>query len=292
MTKHLSKAFLVLGFTLLTAALQAEELSYELDANYSVTGGAQTKFHGGRSGEVTEQSALLHSVVSIPATASVLLRVGLDYQINGFGLPDSAPLPNTLQSTSLVLGMDVQAFESWIIRLEATPGIYSDFHDLNSGDLNIPVAFGASYIAGPDLQWVIGLRFDANAKYPVLPGVGVRWKFADKWVLNAIPPTPRLEYQLSKAATLYVGADLRGGTYRVDGQFGSSHGNPKLNHSIVELDEIRTGAGANWKLRNNLTLGLEAGYLAYRKFDFPRADVGFKTHSGAPYGQLAISSRF
>ncbi|MEI6349742.1 MAG: DUF6268 family outer membrane beta-barrel protein [Verrucomicrobiota bacterium] len=289
---HLSKLSLVLGFTLLSAALQAEERSYELDANYSFTGGATTGFHKSANGSVSEQSAQLRSVISIPVSDTVLGRVGLDCELNAFGIPNSAPLPNTLESTSLVLGLDVQAFESWIVRLEATPGIYSDFHDLNSGDLNIPVALGASYIAGPDLQWVLGLRFDANARYPVLPGIGVRWKFTDKWVLNAIPPTPRLEYQLNKAATLYLGADLRGSTYRVEDRFGSSHGNPQLNGAVVELDEIRTGAGATWKLRKDLTFGLEAGYLPYRKFDFYRADTSFKTRSGAPYGQFAISSRF
>ena len=293
MTKHLRQIFLAafVAFTPAIPALQAVEVSYEVDGNYSVVGGADTEFRHGKSGSVSEQSSLFRAVVS-PQTGFSLLRIGVEWERFSFGLLQNAPLPNTFQSASVVLGMDFLPSESWIVRIETTPGFYGDLHELGADSFDAPVVLGASYIASPDLQWVFGIRVDALSKYPVLPGLGVRWKFADKWVLNAVPPAPRLEYQLSKATTLYVGANLKGLKGRCDGQFGNSHGDSRLNNAILEYFEVRAGAGATWKMSRALTLGLEAGYLPYRKFDFYRADTSFKTRSGAPYGQLTITSRF
>ena len=56
-------------------------------------------------------------------------------------------------------------------------------------------------------------------EYPVLPGGGVRWKFAPQWVLNATVPTPRLEYEVNRNLTIYAGAEVRSKNFRVGNDF-------------------------------------------------------------------------
>lgn len=271
--------------------LHAGDVSHEVDIDYSFVGGARTSLDHGRSGNVAEQSNLARYVISPQIADGPLLRIGVEWQRFSFSLPDSAPLPNTLQSTSLVLGADL-AFAGWLMRIETQPGFYSDFHDLSSKDFFAPFIVGASYISSADLQWIVGMSVNVDRRYPVIPAVGVRWKFADQWTLNAIMPSPRLEYEFNKSVTLFVGGDFKGGTYRVDSQFGDSHENVDLNNAIVDYTEIRVGSGASWKISSNFKLDIEAGYMAYREFDFHRADVQFKTDSGAPYGQIILTSRF
>jgi opacity protein-like surface antigen len=287
---------LSLGLAALACPLaQAGDWSYELNSNYSFVGGAKTdlgQFKGVKNGDVSEQSSLFHFVASPQLAEGVLLRLGTEWQRYSFGLPASAPLPNTLQSTSLVLGMDVQAFGSWLFRVETTPGFYSASNRFDGNDFNMPFILGGSYIASPDLQWVLGLEVDVHNRYPVLPGAGVRWKFAEKWVMNAVLPNPRLEYSFSKSLMLYTGMDFRMGTYRMDDRFGAAHGARVLNDAIVEYTELRAGCGASWKLSHAITLELEGGYMPYRDFNYHRHDDSATTLNGAPYGQISIGGRF
>jgi hypothetical protein len=126
----------------------------------------------------------------------------------------------------------------------------------------------------------------------VLPGGGVRWKFAPKWVLNAVLPTPRLEYQCSRNFTLFAGADLKTNTFRVDHRFGDSHDDSRLNNALVSYSEVRIGSGFEWKASSSFTITAEGGYLPYRNFDFYRADVRYHSEQGAPYASIALHGAF
>ena len=289
--KH--RALLALGIAAAFAAVpvRAAEISYELDTNVSYVGGADSRLGWHRRGSVSEESGLFRFVVSPQIKQGLLLRIGAEWQRTSFDLPSGSLLPNTLQSVNLVLGLDAQVGESWLLRMEAMPGIYGD-NSLRGSDFDVPFVIGGSYLANPDLQWIFGVAVNVNGQYPVLPGAGVRWKFADRWVLNAILPTPRLEYEFSKSLTAWAGFDFRSGTYRVSPGFGTARFQPRLNGSVLEYMEFRTGVGATWKVSHNWTLEAETGYVPYRKFDYFRAGPNLDTRSGAPYGQLSIGARF
>ena len=268
------------------------EVSNQFDAEFSLTGGSLTDLGHDRHGDVSGQSGLVRDVVSTRLGDGPLLRVGFDWQRFSFALPNRAPLPNTLQSLSAVVGLDMQLFESWLLRIEAEPGFSSGSGNFSARDFNVPFVIGGSYIASADLQWIVGVSVDVNRAIPVFPAVGVRWKFADRWVLNAVLPRPRLEYAWSKELTLFGGADLRGSTFRVSRDFGDTHGDARLNRAVVDLTEIRAGIGASWKISSSFQADLETGVVAYRDFDFHRADTNYESKGAAAYGQLVIGAKF
>jgi hypothetical protein len=153
------------------------------------------------------------------------------------------------------------------------------------------MVIGAAYLASPDLQWIFGLRIDARTEYPVLPAVGVRWKFSEAWTLDLMAPKPRLEYDVNEKLQLYTGAEFQLGTYAVGQNFGTARGQPKLDNAVVDYLEIRFGAGCSWKITPNITLEAEAGIMPYRSFDFFDPNIVFRSHN-APYGELACHARF
>jgi hypothetical protein len=279
------------ALSLAAQAYAGAEISNQADAEFSLSSGLRTDLGHDRSGDVSGQSVLLRDVVSTRLGEGPILRVGFEWQRFSFGLPARAPLPDTLQSLTAVIGFDLQLFESWLVRIEAQPGFYGS-GDLAARDFNVPFIIGASYVASADLQWIIGVSVDVNRSIPVFPGAGVRWKFADHWVLNAVMPRPRLEYEWSKALTLYGGADLRGSTFRVSPDFGDTHGNSRLNRAVVDLMEIRAGVGASWKVSSWLQAELETGCVAYRDFDFHRANEDYQSKGAAAYGQIVFGAKF
>jgi len=221
-----------------------------------------------------------------------VLRLGFEYEQFSFGLSKNAPLPNTLQSVATIVGIDTQFSDSILVRIEATPGVYSEAFRPGSTDFNMPFEIGGTYIYSPNFQLVLGVSIDVERKYPVIPGGGIRWRFQPQWVLNAVAPTPRLEYEWNKNLTLYLGATLKETNFRVSDDFGRTHGIPRLDHAVLTYSEVRTGVGFDWKVARWLSLNAEAGYQPYRTFDFYRANVRFHEDGSAPYGMIALHGAF
>ncbi len=287
--------FLTLSGLVFSAAHGADagsnRTSWESDFRFAFVGGSEFKDKS-TIGSVDAINWGTRNVLSVQARDGFLIRFGFELERSTFGLPKAAKLPKSLQAASLVVGTDLQLGEAWIVRLEAQPGFYSNRTSIRARDFNVPVTIGASYFISADLQLVAGVSVDLNRKYPVLPGAGFRWKFAADWVLDAILPTPRLEYSFNKSLLLYAGGDLQGGTYRVDRNFGNSHGNTRLNDAVVEYTQIRVGGGASWKVCPDVTFELEAGAVPVHEFDFHRADERVRSTGIPPYAGIALKASF
>jgi len=271
--------------------LRAEETSYEFDTDYSFVAGGGMHSGDKPVGGVGEQSAFFHGVVSTKIAKDTLLRLGGEWQGLWFSAASTAPVSDRLQSMSAVIGIDTE-FHGWLIRVEAHPGVYGDLHGVTGADFNVPIILGASYLSGADLQWIVGMSVNYQRGLPVIPAVGVRWKFADQWVLDLILPRPRLEYELNKNLTLYAGGDVKADTYRVNAGFGDAHGNRTLNNALVDYTEVRVGGGIEWKGTSSLKVDFETGCMVFREFDYHRADLTAKTDGGSVYGQLIVSYHF
>ena len=232
-------------------------------------------------------------LVLTPRTKIGILRLGAEWERYSFGFPAQTALPNTLQSFSTLLGLDVQLSDSIIVRAEGQPGLYSSgLGHLNWDDFNLPFLVGGTYIFSPTLQLILGVSVDVERKYPVIPATGLRWRLGPQWLLEAVLPTPRLEYEMNRSLSLYAGATMKEQSYRVDDEFGDSHGISRLNNAIVTYSEVRTGAGFDLKISPIVTFTGEVGYQPYRDFDFYRAEVRYHQDNGAPYGTISLHGAF
>lgn len=229
--------------------------------------------------------------VATPRISLGILRIGAEWERFSFGMPDQSLLPNTLQSAALILGLDTRLSDSIVIRLEARPGFYGTNH-IGWDEVNMPFLAGGTYIYNATFQFIAGMYVDVESKYPVIPAAGLRWKLSRDWVLNAVLPEPRIEYEASRNVTAYLGANLKESNFRVDERFGDTQNNPALNHAVLAYSEVRTGIGADWKLSSFMTLTAEAGYQPYRTFDFYRTDVRYHQDASAPYGMISLHGAF
>src|SRR6202035_3839460 len=125
-----------------------------------------------------ENDSIVHLVFT-PRTQLGVLRIGAEWERFSFGLPDHAPLPDTLQSVSMVMGLDMQFSDSIIVRGEGQPGVYdTEFYNLGWDTFNSRFLIGAPYIYSPNLQLVLVVSADVERKYPVIPAAVIRWKIA------------------------------------------------------------------------------------------------------------------
>jgi opacity protein-like surface antigen len=231
--------------------------------------------------------------VLTPMTKIGILRLGLQTERYSFSFGGNAAIPDNLHSTNLIIGLDTELSDSFLIRIEAQPGFYgTDFDDFGRDTFNVPFLIGGTYIYSSNLQFVFGIGVDALRQTPVLPGGGVRWKFAPQWTLNAVVPTPRLEYEPNSNLLIFAGADVRLTSYRVEKDFGTLRGDPSLNHASISYEELRVGAGLEWKLSTAVKLSFEGGYIPFRNFDFHRTEVRYHQDGGVPYARIGFHAAF
>jgi hypothetical protein len=239
-----------------------------------------------------DESDTILQLVLTPRVKLGVLRLGLQWERFSFGLPEHAPLPNTLQSGALVLGLDTQLSDSILFRFEAQPGFYGTT-DFSSDNFSVPFLAGGTYIYSPNLQFIVGVSVDVERKYPIIPSAGIRWKFARQWVANLVLPAPRIEYELSKSVTLYAGGLFKETNFRVPRDFGNTHhASTSLNGAVLTYSEARAGLGTDWKVSTVLTVTGEVGYQPYRSFDYYRAEMRYHENGSAPYGTVSVHGSF
>jgi hypothetical protein len=267
--------------------------SYQLPGDAAFIGRGSVDLGRKTVGVFKEITSSASFVMSDQLSNAFILRLGLDWERFAFDTSNrSTPLPTSVDTLAAVIGSDIQLTSALIVRVEASPGIYGSFDHVSGRDFDVPVRIGASYFQSADLIFTAGLSIDVNANWPVIPGVGVYWKLSDQWVINGIAPRPQIRYALSDKVTLFVGADLQTDVFRVDNQFGTSRGIPKLNHALMDFWEIRGGAGFSWAVTDSIKLELEGGTVPYRRFDFYRADFKMTSSSWSPYIRVGFTASF
>jgi hypothetical protein len=262
---------------------------YSFDETY--VGEANVARGSHQVSDFVESDTLLRFVFT-PRINLGVLRLGFEYEQFSFGFDPHSPIPNTLQSVAAVVGIDTQWSDSILVRLEATPGVYSEAFKPGTNQFNMPFVVGGTYIFSPEFQLVVGVSVDIERKYPVLPGGGIRWRFQPQWVLDAVLPGPRLEYECRRNVTFYAGATLKETNFRVSDTFGRDLGMPQLNRAVLTYSEVRAGVGVDWKLISWLSVNGEAGFQPYRSFDFYRAGIRYHEDGGAPYGMISVHGAF
>lgn len=242
-------------------------------------------------GDVSTSAAQVSYQVSIPTSDRYAWIVGMELRGTWFDAPSAAPIPDGLYETSLRVGNSWRFADDWRLQTLISPGLYSDFEDIDGGDFNAPVLALAFWTLNDKLDLIGGLSLNLRRDVPVIPALGARWAFADQWTLLAVYPSPRIEYAASEAVTVFAGAELVRTAYRVGKDFGDEVGRPQLNDEDLSYNEWRVGAGVKWALSRAFVFSLDGGWAGDREFNFEEADVELDG-KGAPYFQIALSGSY
>ena len=208
-----------------------------------------------------------------------------------FGIPDGFPLPEDVYSAAVRISSNWQFAENWTLRVDARPGLYSDFRDISWDDVNAPFLVAVGYQINPDLLLMLGLNVNFRSDLATVGGPGVMWRFAEGWTLNLILPRPHVSYALTSKATVFAGGELKAGGFRVGDDFGQDFGRPDLDNDTLSYREIRVGGGLRYEITRALRLLVEGGYAVDRRWEYRRADQTFRTED-APYFQVGLNGSF
>lgn len=242
-------------------------------------------------GDMNTTFTRLRHVRSFPASEKYSWRIGAEWERIGFGLPGAAPLPNTLHSVHLHLGNTWWIGDKTALQFEVDPGLYSDFEDIDFGDLNYPVSARMVYAQNQRLQWVFALISNPKSELAFVGGIGARWRFADDWMLDFILPKPQVRWNFSEKLSLFAGGEFKGGAYRVAEDFGTQRGVARLNDSDITYREARVGGGFKWQFNQKIHALVDGGWLIDRRFSYEDKNLQLNG-DGAPYFQISLRARY
>lgn len=272
------------------AAPRAPGRGTEWRTEFTTTGRSDIAEGSRTLGEIRHQHALVEGVGTFALAGDASLLAGVSWKRFDFS-GSRADVPGSLTMLAVKLGYARMLSPQWSLRAEIDPGIYSDLEDIGSDDFNAPFGVRALYAASRDLQWGFALLVDPRSRRPVIGGVGARWRFAARWTLLAFVPAPRVEYEVSPQFTLFAGAAIRGGTFRVGDDFGRRRGRPALDNQTIDFREITVGAGARWQLQPGLSANVGVGWMLDRRFEFDERDL-LINGDGAPSFTISMSGAF
>lgn len=264
--------------------------NFDWQARFSTAGSADIAEGSRPLGEMRHTHFAFEGATTLALSRDAAAIVGLGWRRFDFS-GSVADVPDSLSSLALKLGYARTFSPQWSLRAEIDPGIYSDFEDVGSDDVSAPFGLRVMYAASRELQWAFAVFVDPRSSVPVIGGVGARWQFAPQWTLLAFLPEPRVEYAASERLRLHAGASLRGGTFRVAGDFGRRRGRAMLDDQEIDFREITVGAGARWELSRTLSAGVTLGWMLDRRFEYEGRDL-LLNGDGAPALSFHVSGSF
>ncbi|MBC7365984.1 MAG: hypothetical protein H7343_04085 [Undibacterium sp.] len=260
-------------------------------AGYTYSGSGDLSRGGVKTGEVALSRFDFSVSGRVPVREGLMFIPGLAYTHTTIDASAGVPLPGSVQELALSLGLRGFINREWAYLAALRPGFYGDFKKVGDG-FNAPLLLAAFYSPSPELTWTFGVAANAFNDHPILPVVGVRWKFAPDWELDLGFPRTGVSYRMNSRLSLRTGLSFLGGNYRITENLGTpAPGVARLANTYLSLTEIRVGAGLNYNFADGLSLDFDAGVTASRRFDYPDRNYRLKGAS-VGWATLALNRRF
>ncbi len=264
----------------------------ETNIEYNYVGRASQNLGFGENRNIDENYLDIRHQFMRHTLLAFLVQAGVEYQHMGYGVPNTALIPDRLDMLAGIIGIDFRWSKKDLLHIEGRPGLYTDFRGSGSDAFNAPLDIcGYTRVVSNNFQWVAGFSLNTWRANRFLGAAGFRWQVNDRWKLKFYLPTPDIEYVALPNLTMTFGADVRGESYRVGPHFGDSRGAPALNNALVDYQEVRVGPGFSWNIKPLIEINFMAGYMVGRQYDFHN-DGPKLNGSGAPFVSIGIHALF
>jgi hypothetical protein len=177
-------------------------------------------------------------------------------------------LPNQVGTATLGLRYIWRDYSGLSLKVDTWPGIYSDWRDIDGGDLFMPFGFTAIWAINPELAALAGFEVYPEFQREVDPRIGLRWAPLENLVLDLAYPESKIAFAPNLEWDFYAGASM---IKTMEWQLKRSD---ERDHMMI--DENRVFAGVRKLLLNDLKLIFEFGQVFDHELDFtegPAVDI-------------------
>jgi len=198
---------------------------------------------------------------NIRLDSKATLTVGGAYALKQIDASAGAVLPHDLHALTLEAGVNYRISERSFASLKIYPGLYSDFGNIGSDDVKMPVLALGGYSFDNGLTLVGGFIYRVGYhSAPFLPVIGLTYQPDPHWSLELVAPRPGVKYIPSKHVRLFVAGDFASDEYELKDR---SSGAKALRYR-----DYKVMGGVEYLPVPDTRLTGAVGYAFDRSFDF------------------------
>lgn len=202
----------------------------------------------------------------------------------GYKLVDAdagAGLPRDLHALVFEAGANYRFNDRSFASLRVLPGFYSDFKNIGSDDLRMPLLALGGYTFDNGISLVGGFlyRFGYHAA-ELIPALGISYQPNEEWKLDLVMPRPTITYSPSRQLQLFVGGDFSSDEYEL--------ANRSLGYKVIRYSDLKAQGGVSYVPNRDIKLTAAAGYAFERRFAFYDPRLSDMRLDDAPFFRLSV----
>jgi hypothetical protein len=219
------------------------------------------------SAEISDYRLRLNRNIKLDGRTT--LSIGGGYGLKHIDASAAAALPKDLHSLTLETGVHYRINDRSFASLRLSPGFYSDFGNLGSDDVRMPLLAMGGYSFDSGLTMVGGfiyrVGYHSSSFFPV---IGFTYQPNQNWSFDLVAPRPGVKYIPSKQVRLFLAGDFASDEYELkDGSLGAK---------AMKYRDYKVMGGAEYLPIPGTRLTGALGYAFDRSFEFydgPRGNM-------------------
>lgn len=223
----------------------------------------------------------LKAVRNIKIDNRLTVSVGGGYGLKHIDASASAALPRDLHALFIEAGANYRINDRAFATLKLTPGFYSDFKNLGTDDLKMPILALGGYSFDNGFSAVGGfiyrVGYHSNA---FIPALGFSYQPNQYWRIDMVAPRPAVTYFASPQIQLFVAGDFASDEYELKDK--------SLGAKAIKYRDYKAMAGLNYLPVPAIKLSTSAGYAFERKFEFYDATRSDMRLDDVPFFKLSL----
>jgi hypothetical protein len=211
----------------------------------------------------------------------VTLTLGGGYGLRHLKAPADAGLPLNLHALYGEVGTVYNISDRSFVTLKLYPGLSSDFEDIGTADIRMPVLALGGHSFNNGMTLVGGFIYQVGYRVPLLiPALGFIYQPNEQWRVDLIAPRPGVTYSVSRKVRLFIAGDFAVDEYGL-------HGNPK-GASVIRYRDYKAMGGVDYLPQPATKLSLAIGYAFSRYFDFYDRNLPSVRIDDVPFMRLSL----
>jgi hypothetical protein len=213
--------------------------------------------------------------------SSTTLTVGGAYALKQIDAPAGAGLPQDLHSLTLETGVNYRISERSFASLRITPGFYSDFGNIGSDDVKMPVLALGGYSFDNGLTLVGGFVYRVGYhSTPFFPVIGLTYQPNPQWIFELVAPRPGLKYIPSRYFRLFLTGDFASDEYELKDRSSGA--------KAMKYRDYKLMGGVEYLPVSDTRLTGALGYAFDRSFEFYDGTRGNMRMDDAPFIKFSL----
>lgn len=212
-----------------------------------------------RSGEVVGHETEAACALPVWEGRSGLLMAGVSVKHNRFEFRNVDVNDQDLYAVTVPVDGIYTGAQRWVFWGGASPGLFSDLDDPDSGHYRILLRAMVAFERSPSLELALGAFYDhVFGEDEVYPVGGVVWSPSAEWTLSLLLPMPRVTYAPTRRFLVFAEALPAGDTWSLTDE-GQEYD--------FKLESYRLGLGAEYGLAEHVWLQAAAGVDVAREYE-------------------------